>query len=78
MEIFGKYRNQGLGSEVLDRIKREGYELIDLTARESAERFYRKNGFEDTTLRDEGRKVMAWHNPEYERREASLLEQQLF
>lgn len=77
LEVFEKYQGVGLGGEVLEQLKGQDYELIDLTARESAERFYLRHGFKDTELRDEGKKVLAWHNPEYKSREASLLEQQL-
>ena len=78
LEIFEKYQGIGLGGEVMEQLKGRGYELIDLTARESAERFYLRHGFKDTGLRDEGKKVLAWHNPEYESRKATLLEQQAF
>lgn len=63
IEVFRQGR--GIGSELLDFIKAQGYELIELEANGSAQaKFFRANDFADTGI-DPEQPVMVWNNPKY-------------
>ena len=69
MEVFQKRR--GIGSRLLDFVKSQGYELIELEANpgdpvSDPVNFFSANQFVDTGIVADGdQKVMVWNNPTY-------------
>jgi len=58
---------QGKGSTLLNYLKQEHYELIELQARgEQRQRFYERHGFKDSTLKEGDHHLYVWNNPNYD------------
>lgn len=64
IEVFEQ--RQGIGTQILNEMKRQGYELIELKTEDKNKQFYQKNGFVNTTLQDNRYDIFVWNNPKFQ------------